>query len=153
MQARSNPRSKTNITGEGGGGVQQVGQTKVPTPPPSPVVDIRSLRWHGNCDGKENIKAVGLISRISTLHIHHIFWVHFFMISRFMEDVNTQRQILNLHGTGPAAVQLRNWLQPRSQDLSPRGNEVEIDCWRIHLQLKYLASWSSKEPEFTSLTL
>ena len=46
-------------------------------------------------DGNEN--AIGLLSKTTSLHVHHAFFVHFFavtarLVSRFMEDVNKRRQ-------------------------------------------------------------
>ena len=55
-------------------------------------------------DGSDGTKAIGLLSRTKTLHVHHAFFVLFLcrhyttttwkcLISRFMDDVNKRRRI------------------------------------------------------------
>ena len=65
---------------------------------------LRSLLRCNNADGNENVKkTIGFISKTTTLHVHHAFFVHFFarfcttttwtcLISRFVEYVNKQRR-------------------------------------------------------------
>ena len=73
--------------------------------------------------GKENIKALRLLSKTSTLHIHRTFWVHFFFISRFMEDVYTRRQIFLF--------------------LKLANSSLQFDCRRIRLQ--FSEYWKNRD--------
>ena len=63
---------------------------------------LRTLRSN-DADGNENVKkAVGLISKTTTSHVHHAFWYSSFLFLhdydlkmpnlRFMEGVNKQRR-------------------------------------------------------------
>ena len=71
-------------------------------------------------DDNENVKkAIGLISKTTTSHVHHTFlyisfpFLHDYdvkcLISRFMEDVDKQRRFISLSELefGPLKIQLR----------------------------------------------
>ena len=102
MINNSQASSKANITAGVGGGGSANWPSDVP-PSPSPIVD-RGLRWHDG-DGKENINKHNRFTKQNIISAHSsYFLVHFFIISRFMEDINTRLQIflfLSKLGTGP----------------------------------------------------
>ena len=121
MMNNSQASSKANITAGVGGGGQQIGRVMFP---PSPIVD-RGLRWHdGDC--KENINKHNRFTKQNIISAHSsYFLVHFFIISCFMEDINTRLQIvlfLSKLGTGP----LNMTAEELAYNLASRKNRNEV---------------------------
>ena len=53
-----------------------------------------------DADGNENgKKAIGLISKTTTLHVHHAFFVHFFAVVARLQRENAQIHVLSRTGT------------------------------------------------------
>ena len=71
-------------------------------PPPPPPSSLGTLRSNDADDNKNVKKTIGLISKTTTLHVHHTFLYIFSrlyttttwkcLIARFVEDVNKQRR-------------------------------------------------------------
>ena len=87
-------------------------------------------------DGKENVKkALGLMSKTTTLHVHHAFFLRFLCTTTTWND-----QILSLR-TGTA----RRWILPSSFFVWTRAPSPLFSSNQNSLLLSNRANWDNRE--------
>lgn len=74
-----------------GGGLSKLAKRSYPHPL---VLDIKESKVERQ--RRQGERQSNEFSETLTLHIHRSFWVHFFIISHFVDSINTQRQIFLL---------------------------------------------------------
>ena len=66
----------------------------------SPTKPTLGSLSNDDADGNENgKKAIGLISKTTTLHVHHAFFVHFFAVVARLQRENAWIHVLSRTGT------------------------------------------------------